>query len=349
MQTKKDLKSMTMEELGETVKALGEPGYRAKQLYEWIHKKLADRPEEMTNLPKGFWDKLKEDYRIISLEAVEILTSKIDGTKKFLFRLPDGNIIESVWMKYRHGNSVCISSQVGCRMGCAFCASTIDGMERNLLPGEMLDQVYQIQKLTGERVSHVVVMGSGEPLANYENLLRFLSILTDEQGLCISQRNLTVSTCGLVPKIRELAKERLSLTLALSLHAPNDEKRKSIMPIAKTYSLDEILSACDEYFEKTGRRITYEYSLIQGVNDSSQDAKELSALLKGRKAHINLIPINPVKERSFSQSKQKNISDFKIELEKHGINVTVRREMGRDIDGACGQLRRRYLSIRKNL
>lgn len=270
-----DIKSMTIDELKELMTVLGDKPFRAKQIYSWIHEHLVTSYDEMTNLSKGLREKLKE-YPITALEVVDVQTSRLDGTQKYLFRLADGNVIESVLMRYKHGNSVCISSQVGCRMGCRFCASTIGGLTRCLQPSEMLDQIYRIQSLTGERVSNVVVMGTGEPLDNYENLLRFIHILTEDGGLHISQRNLTVSTCGLVPKIYELAEEKLQMTLALSLHAPNDEKRKELMPIANKYTMDEVLEACRHYFQVTGRRITFEYSLVAGVNDSDEDARELS-------------------------------------------------------------------------
>jgi 23S rRNA (adenine2503-C2)-methyltransferase len=273
---------------------------------------------------------------------VEVQVSKLDGTRKYLFLLEDGNVIESVLMRYKHGNSVCISSQVGCRMGCAFCASTIGGLERGLTSAEMLDQIYQIGKDTGERVSNVVVMGTGEPLDNYDNLLRFLRMLTDENGLHISQRNVTVSTCGIVPRMRELADERLAITLALSLHASSQEKRLKLMPVANKYEIHEVIGACRYYFEQTGRRVTFEYSLVGGVNDTDEDAEELSRLIAGMNCHVNLIPVNPIRERDFVQSDAGVIRAFQHKLEKNGINVTVRREMGRDIDGACGQLRRRY-------
>ena len=246
-------------------------------------------------------------------------------------------------MKYKHGNSVCISSQVGCKMGCRFCASTIGGWTRNLLPSEMLDQIYRIQTVTGERVSNVVVMGTGEPLDNYENLLRFIHILTEEGGLHISQRNLTVSTCGIVPRMYELAEEKLQMTLALSLHAPNDVKRQELMPIAQRYTMEQVLDACRNYFEKTGRRITFEYSLVAGVNDGDEDAAQLAGRIKDMNCHVNLIPVNPVKERSYRRSTHQAVENFKIKLEKYGINVTIRREMGSDIDGACGQLRKSYM------
>lgn len=347
MQEKKDIKSLTLAELQEALKQFSEPAYRAKQLYEWMHGKLAADYEEMTNLPKAFREKCREVFDYTALTAVKIQESKVDGTKKFLFALSDGNLVESVWMRYKHGNSVCISSQIGCRMGCRFCASTIDGWERNLLPSEMLDQIYAITRLTGERVSNVVVMGTGEPLDNYENLLRFLLLLTDENGLHISQRNVTVSTCGIVPGILRLAKERLQITLALSLHAATDEKRRRLMPIAERYSLDELMRACTYYFEKTGRRITFEYSLVGGVNDSREDAEELAALVKPLNCHINLIPVNPVRERKFAPPDHRAVVNFKNKLEKSGINVTIRREMGRDIDGACGQLRKSYMDTER--
>ena len=243
-------------------------------------------------------------------------------------------------MKYNHGISVCISSQAGCRMGCRFCASTLDGLVRGLTPAEMLEQIYRVGEDIGERISNVVVMGTGEPLDNYENLLRFITMLTDENGLNISQRNLTVSTCGIVPKIKELAEEKLQMTLALSLHASNQKKRQELMPIANKYSMDEVLEACRCYFEETGRRITFEYSLVAGVNDSDEDARELSGRIRDINCHVNLIPVNPIKERSFARSTRQAVENFKIKLEKYGINVTIRREMGSDIDGACGQLRK---------
>ncbi len=339
----KDIKSMTKKELEEELLAMGEKAFRAGQLYQWMHVKLARSFDEMTNLSKAFREKLKEEYTYTALQAVQVQESKLDGTKKFLFELEDGNVVESVWMQYKHGNSVCISSQVGCRMGCRFCASTLDGLERNLRPSEMLDQVYAIQLLTGERVSNVVVMGTGEPMDNYDNLLRFLQLLTDENGLNISQRNVTVSTCGIVPKMRQLAGEQLQITLALSLHAATDEKRRELMPIANRYTIQELMEACAYYFEKTGRRITFEYSLVGGVNDTDEDAGRLSALAKPLNCHINLIPVNPIRERDYVQSEAGRVRAFQEKLTKNHINATVRREMGRDIDGACGQLRRKHI------
>ena len=339
---KTDIKSLDYEELQQFMASLGEKPFRAKQLYEWMHEKLAADLDEMTNLSKGLRKKLKETTDYTSLEVVERLVSGIDGTEKYLFRLSDGNVIESVLMRYHHGNSVCISSQVGCRMGCRFCASTLGGLTRNLKPSEMLDQIYRIQQVSGERVSNIVVMGTGEPLDNYDNLLKFIRLLTDEHGLNISQRNITVSTCGIVENIRRLANEKLQITLAISLHASNQEKRKELMPIAYKYDIHEVLDATRYYFGQTGRRITFEYSLVGGVNDTEEDARELSALVGDINCHVNLIPVNPIKERSYVQSNHAVIEAFKNKLEKNGINVTIRREMGRDINGACGQLRKSY-------
>ena len=339
---KKDIRAYTYEQLQEELSGIGEKAFRGKQIYEWLHVRLADSFDEMTNLSKALREKLEAQYVILPVEPAARQESKLDGTNKFLFRLWDGNMVESVLMRYKHGNSVCISSQVGCRMGCRFCASTIGGLERNLSPSEMLGQIYQIQKMIGERVSNVVIMGTGEPLDNYENFLTFIRLLTDEHGLHISQRNITVSTCGIVPRMYDLAKEKLQITLALSLHGSTQEKRKQLMPVANKYDLREVLEACDNYFHETGRRITFEYSMVHGVNDTEEDARELTALLKHRNCHLNLIPVNPIKERDFERPDRKNALNFKNKLEKSGINVTIRREMGSDIDGACGQLRRRY-------
>ena len=340
---KKDIASYSFEELQEEMLAIGEKGFRSRQIYSWIHEKLVDDFEEMTNLPKTLRQKLEVAYEIRRVEMEKRQISKIDGTNKFLFCLKDGNMVESVLMKYKHGNSVCISSQVGCRMGCRFCASTLDGLERNLTPSEMLRQVYQIQKITGERVSNIVIMGTGEPLDNYDNFLKFIHMVSDEHGLNISQRNITASTCGIVPNIRRLAEEKLQITLALSLHGSNQEKRKKLMPVAIKYDLSEVLDACDYYFDKTGRRITFEYSLVAGVNDQPDDIRELTTILKGRNCHLNLIPVNPIKERNYEKPDKKSAENFKNKLEKNGINVTIRREMGSDIDGACGQLRRKTM------
>ncbi len=341
---KKDICSFSYDELAEEISRIGEQPFRSRQIYQWLHVKLAAGFEEMTNLSKGLREKLSNEYEIPKVELVERQISKTDPTEKFLFGLSDGNMIESVLMRHPYGNSVCVSSQAGCRMGCRFCASTIGGLKRNLAPSEMLRQIYQIQRLTKERVSHVVVMGTGEPLDNYENFVRFIRMISDEHGLNISQRNITASTCGIVPNMHRLASEGFQITLALSLHGSNQEKRKKLMPVAEKYGLEEVLRACDDYFDKTGRRVTFEYSLIKGVNDQPEDISELSAILKPRNCHLNLIPVNPVTERAYIKPNSKNASVFKNKLEKNGINVTIRRERGSDIDGACGQLRRRYMA-----
>lgn len=342
---KKDICSYTIEELKEEMARIGEKTFRAKQIYEWLHVKLAESFDETSNLPKTLKERLEEEYEIAKVTLVERQISKIDGTNKFLFELKDGNMVESVLMKYKHGNSVCISSQVGCRMGCRFCASTIGGLIRNLRTSEMLREVYEVQKLSGERVSNIVIMGTGEPLDNYDNFVRFIRMVSDENGLHISQRNITASTCGIVPNIRKLAEEKFQITLALSLHGSTQEKRKILMPVANKYELKEVLQACDDYFQKTGRRMTFEYSLVHGVNDTKEDAEELTALLKHRNCHLNLIPVNPIKERDFEKPSKKSAMIFQNKLEKNGINVTIRREMGSDIDGACGQLRIKHRQV----
>ncbi len=343
MKEKTDIKSLSMAQLEEYVRTIGEPKFRAKQIYEWLHRHLVRSFDEMTNLSLTLRETLKRECSLVNLEQADVRVSKIDGTRKYLFALPDGNIVESVLMKYEHGNSVCVSCQVGCRMGCTFCASTLDGLVRNLSTSEMLEQVYLIQKLSGERVSNIVCMGAGEPMDNYDNVVRFLRMVSSENGLNISQRNITVSTCGIVPKMKKLADENLQITLALSLHAPKDEMRKRLMPIAKTYSVDEVLDACDYYFRRTGRRVSLEYSLVKGENDNAAEAMELIRRIRGMNVHVNLIPVNPIKERDYRQSTQEAVQDFKRILEKHRIQVTIRREMGRDIEGACGQLRRHFL------
>lgn len=338
-----DCKSMLPEELKVLAEQLGEKPFRAAQLFGWMHEKNVRSYDEMTNLPASFRKKLETKYPLTVLDCVEMQVSKLDGTRKFLFRLEDGNVVESVWMEYHHGNSVCISTQVGCKMGCRFCASTLGGWVRDLKPSEMLEQIYQIQRIMNDRVSNIVLMGTGEPMDNYDAVVRFIRLVSHEKGLNISQRNITVSTCGIVPRIRQFADEGLNVTLALSLHAPNDEKRRELMPIANHYSLEEVLAACRYYFDRTGRRLTFEYSLVGGKNDSEEDARQLAGLLKGLNCHVNLIPVNPIKERNYVQSGQKVIEAFKNKLEKYKINVTIRREMGRDIDGACGQLRKSYM------
>lgn len=342
-----DIKSLTCEELAEELKQMDLPAFRARQIYQWIHEKLAESFDDMTNLSKELRNRFKERFQWVSLSLADMRISQTDGTRKYLFALPDGHVIESVLMKYKYGNSVCISSQVGCRMGCRFCASTLDGLVRNLRPSEMLEQIYQIQKSLGQRISHVVVMGSGEPLDNYDHFVRFVRLISSEGGLNISQRNITVSTCGIVPNIRQLAREHLQITLALSLHAPSDQVRRQLMPSANTYHLADILEACQEYFEITGRRVTFEYSLVKGVNDNRSEAEALVRLIKHRNGHVNLIPVNPIQERDYIQPNSKSIQEFKNYLEKYGIHVTIRREMGRDIGGACGQLRKSYLDQKK--
>lgn len=337
-----DLRSLSLEELTALIEELGEKKFRAGQIYEWVHKKLVMNYDEMTNISKSLKGKLAQHVTFEPIREVERYVSKIDGTTKFLIELADGNIIETVLMKYHHGNSVCISSQVGCRMGCRFCASTLGGLTRHLTVSELLGQIYYIQKTTGERVSNVVVMGTGEPFDNYDNIVKFIHMLTDERGLNISQRNVTVSTCGLVERIYDLAKEKLAITLAISLHAPNDVMRKELMPIANKYTIDQIMEACDHYIQETGRRITFEYSLVAGVNDKEEHAKELSRRLSGKLCHVNLIPVNPIDERDYKRSTKDSVERFARLLEKNRINATVRREMGSDIQAACGQLRKRY-------
>ena len=345
----KDIKSLNLAELTEYLTGLGEKAFRAKQIYQWMHVRGVSSFDEMTDIPKKLREKLQEDCVLTALRQETVQISRQDGTRKYLFALADGNLIESVLMRYKHGNSVCISSQVGCRMGCRFCASTLDGLVRGLAASEMLDQIYQIGKDIGERISNVVVMGTGEPLDNFESLLKFIELLTDENGLHISQRNVTVSTCGIVPRMRELAERKLAITLALSLHASSQEKRLELMPVANKYDIREVIDACRYYFAQTGRRVTYEYSLVAGVNDTEEDAAQLAALLSGQNCHVNLIPVNPIVERDFVQPDAGAVLEFKNKLEKNRVKVTVRREMGRDIEGACGQLRRKMQKSIENL
>ena len=343
----KDVISMDLTELEKEVVLLGEKSYRAAQIYRWIHEKLCDGFDEMTNISESFRERCKETFSFPVLKAVERLESAIDGTCKFLFELSDKNVIESVLMKYHHGNSVCISSQAGCRMGCRFCASTLNGLTRNLAPSEMLEQVYRIQKISGQRVSNIVVMGTGEPLDNYDYLVKFIRMISSENGLNISQRNITVSTCGIPENISRLAEEGLGINLALSLHAPNDTDREVLMPVARQYKLKDVLSAMDKYYQKTKRRLTFEYSLVAGVNDSAAQAEQLAKLVFGKNCLVNLIPVNDVKERGFFRPNTEKIQKFKNILEKNRIHVTIRREMGADINAACGQLRKSYADKRK--
>lgn len=337
---KTDIKSLEYSDLRDFVKELEEPAFRADQIFDWLHKKLVNSFDEMTNLSKRSIEKLSECAEIKNAKIKNVEVSK-DGNRKYLFEMNDGALIESVMLKYKYGISVCVSSQVGCDMGCRFCASTIKGCLRNLAASEMLSQVYEIQKDAGERVSHVVIMGMGEPMLNFGNVSAFIRLLTNENALHISRRNITISTCGIVPGIRRMADESLGVTLALSLHAPNNEIRQKIMPVSKKYSLEETLEACGYYFEKTGRRVTFEYCLLKGVNDSKENALELSELLKGTGSHVNLIPFNPVDESEFKESTEQDIKVFQNILENANIGVTRRREIGRDINGACGQLVRR--------
>lgn len=342
-----DIKSMNIEELEQLLQAWGEPKFRGKQIFDWLHQKQVDSFEEMTNLPKSLREKLKEKAAINGVEIVRRLVSQIDGTRKYLFALADGAIIESVWMQYEHGNTVCISTQVGCRMGCKFCASTLDGVERGLTAGEMLSQIYAIQKDCGERVHGTVLMGSGEPLDNYENVLKFLRLINDPKGQNMGQRHITLSTCGLVEQIDRLAEEDLQITLAVSLHAPNDAIRTQTMPIAKVYSMEQLLAACRRYAEKTKRRITFEYALIHGVNDRDEQARELAGKLKELLCHVNLIPVNDVKERNYCRSSSEQVKRFAAILNDTGVETTVRRKLGSDINAACGQLRRSHIQEQK--
>lgn len=339
---REDIISYSMENLKEYFINMGEKPFRAKQVYEWLHQKLVTDFSEMTNLSEKLRERLNDDFFIERLEIVKVLTSKLDGTQKFLLQLRDGNVVESVLMKYKHGNSICISTQVGCRMGCRFCASTLDGLVRNLTASEMLKEVYVVQNFSKERISNIVLMGSGEPMDNFDHVISFLNKISDENGLHISQRNITISTCGLIDNMKKFADIGMQVTMALSLHASDDETRRELMPVARRYTIAQELEACRYYFEKTGRRITLEYSLVAGVNDNMAEARKLAALITGMNCHVNLIPVNPIKERDYKRSSAKSVTEFKNYLEKKGINVTVRREMGSDIQGACGQLRRSY-------
>ncbi len=342
--SKKDIKSLFPQEVEAELAALGQPKFRAKQIVSWLHEKRVTSFEEMTNIPQSLRAVLEENYYINSLKIVRRLESKLDGTVKYLYELKDKNCIEAVLMKYKHGNSLCISTQVGCRMGCKFCASTLAGLVRSLEPSEMLDEIYTAVRDSGERVSNVVLMGIGEPLDNYDNVLRFLRLLSMPEGYNLSLRHLSLSTCGVVEKIDRLADEDLGLTLSISLHAPNDEIRNQTMPINKRWGVDELMASCHSYFRKTGRRISFEYALIDGVNDEPQHAKELASRLKGMPAHVNLIPVNPVEERGYKRGSRQKIESFQHQLQKLGVNATIRRELGSDINAACGQLRREYMT-----
>ncbi len=338
-----DIKSFTEEQVREYMKTIGEKSFRGSQVFKWIYNGIKDF-DEMNNIPASLRQKLSQNAYIDNIQIETKLVSKIDQTRKYLFELMDGNIIESVMMKYKHGVSACISTQVGCRMGCSFCASTVDGMTRNLTASEMLDQIIGIQEDTGERVSNVVMMGSGEPLDNFEETVKFLRTVNDKNGLNIGYRHITLSTCGIVPKIYDLADMEIPINLAISLHAVDNASRKKIMPIATAYSIEEILDACRYYIEKTNRRVTFEYAIIQGVNDSEKEALALSRLLKGLLSHVNIIPVNKIDENDYERPSKEGVERFSKILSKHGVNATVRREMGSDINGACGQLRKRTIS-----
>lgn len=337
---KVNLKDFTYQELENFVAGAGEAKFRAKQIYSWLYKGV-ESFDEMTNLSKELRQKLSEISYVSSLKILKKLVSSIDGTTKFLFELEDKNTIESVVMFYKHGASICISSQVGCRMGCKFCASTIGGLVRNLTAGEIIDQIIFAQKELNIRISNVVIMGIGEPMDNFDNIIKFLSNVSNDNGINIGMRHITLSTCGVVPGILKLAEKNLQLTLSISLHAPNDEIRNSMMPISRKYSYNELLSACKKYLELTNRRITFEYTLVSGVNDKRENALELSEKLRGMLCHINLIPVNEIGENNYKRSEAKSIENFKTILENKGFAVTVRRELGSDIKASCGQLRQK--------
>ena len=341
----KHLKSMTTEEIGQVLKTLGQPSFRAKQVFSWLHKGVKSY-DEMTNLPKALRDELAQTYPIHAPEVVRKQTSKKDGTIKYLWKLSDGNCVETVLMRYHYGNTVCISTEVGCKMGCAFCASTLGGLVRQLEPFEMLDQVLFTQLDSGLSVSHIVLMGIGEPLDNLDNVLRFLELVNSPEGMNISMRHISLSTCGLVPKIDALGDQKLQISLAISLHGPNNEIRNRIMPVNKAYPIEELLPACRRYYAKTSRRIHFEYAMIDGLNDSVQNAKELLALLKGLPSHVNLIPLNHVEESPLKPSTKSAVAAFQKTLEDGGVTATVRRTLGSDIDASCGQLRRKYTKQR---
>ena len=338
-----DLKSMTIEELSRFLAEMGEPKFRAKQVFSWLHQKRVLSFDEMSNLPAALREKLKESSIITSFSIVRKLSSQLDGTIKYLFELPDGEYVETVLMRYEHGNSLCISSQVGCRMGCEFCASTKAGFIRHLTPSEMLEQVYAVSRDTGEKVSNIVLMGIGEPLDNFDNVMRFLELVSHPEGLNLSHRHISLSTCGVVDRIYELADKNLQITLSISLHATDDETRSSIMPINRRWNIEELLKACRHYTDRTHRRISYEYSLIKGVNDSRDQALRLAKLLKGTLCHVNLIPVNYVEEAGFVKSSKEAVYAFQKTLNDKGINATVRRTLGADINAACGQLRRQEI------
>ena len=335
------LKSMTIAEISDVLKALGQPAFRAKQVFSWLHKGVRGY-EEMTNLPKALRDVLAEKYPLHTPKVVRKQESQKDGTIKYLWELSDGNCVETVLMRYHYGNTVCISTEVGCRMGCAFCASTIGGLVRKLEPYEILDQVLFTQVDSGLPIGHIVLMGIGEPLDNFDNVMRFLELVNHPEGMNISMRHISLSTCGLVPMIDKLAERKLQISLAISLHGPNDEIRNKIMPVNKAYPMDELLACCRRYYAATSRRIHFEYAMIDGLNDREQDARELLQRLKGLGAHVNMIPLNHVEESPLKPSTKAAVQKFQKILEDGGVTATVRRTLGGDIDASCGQLRRKY-------
>ena len=336
---KQCISSLSLEELGGVVREMGQPAFRAKQIFHWLHQKQVTAFSQMTDQPKAMLAKLEENWFIAAPQIRRRQQSK-DGTVKYLFQLADGNCIETVVMRYHYGNTVCVSTQVGCRMGCRFCASTQAGRVRNLMAGEIAAEVYAAQRDIGERISHIVLMGIGEPLDNYEEVLRFLHLISHPEGANIGMRNISLSTCGLVPMIDRLAQEKLQLTLSISLHAPNNALRSSMMPVNDAYPVEQLIAACRRYQTTTGRRISFEYSMVRGVNDSEAIARQLAGLIRGMGAHVNLIPINPVDGSPYSASDAENVRRFQQKLEELGVNATVRRRLGSDISAACGQLRR---------
>ena len=337
----KHLKSMTLPEITQVLKELGQPGFRAKQVFSWLHKGVRTY-DEMTNLPQNLRKLLADTYPILPPQVVRKQESQKDGTIKYLWKLWDGNCVETVLMRYNYGNTVCISTEVGCRMGCAFCASTLGGLVRPLEPFEMVDQVLFTQVDSGLPISHIVLMGIGEPLDNFDNVMRFLELINDPEGMNISMRHISLSTCGLVPKIDALAEKKLQISLAISLHGSNDEIRNKIMPVNKAYPIAVLMEACRRYYAATSRRIHFEYAMIQGVNDAEENARQLLKLLKGLPAHVNMIPLNHVEESPLKPSTKKTVARFQQILEEGGIPATVRRTLGSDIDASCGQLRRKY-------
>lgn len=341
-----NLKSLTQPELADILKQLGQPAFRAGQVFTWLHKGVRSY-DEMTNLPKALRQTLAEHYPLFVPKVVRKQESQKDGTIKYLWQLSDGNCVETVLMRYRYGSTVCISTEVGCRMGCAFCASTIGGLVRRLEPFEMLDEVLFTQIDSGLPISHIVLMGIGEPLDNFDNVMRFLELVNHPDGMNISMRHISLSTCGLVPKIDELAARKLQISLAISLHGPNNELRSKVMPVNKAYPIEELLAACRRYYDATGRRIHFEYAMIDGVNDTPECAKELLGRLKGLGAHVNLIPLNHVEESPLKPSSREAVARFQKLLEDGGVTATVRRTLGGDIDASCGQLRRKYQKERQ--